>query len=174
MSEALAERMLLLSLKLLFFVRKRTLLLPLKNKKLTKNIIEDHDDHVRDDLHDQIIYVKLVYKNPQKDRLDHKCGKSCKYKLAKFFSYYLCFPAFAFKDPEFVGHKGYDHSEHPCNNIRRYHVKMEDMSANDINSIIDNGRNPAEKQIQQDFFIFIPERFQFFQLTICKTQSLAA
>ena len=42
-----------------------------KNNKLAENIIQDHHDNIRDDLHDEVVYMELVHKDPQEDRLDH-------------------------------------------------------------------------------------------------------
>ena len=78
-----ARRGLLLSLKLFHLVQKRaraeqseasflrSIRFLLKNNKLAEYIIQDHHDNIRDDLHDEVVYMELVHKDPQKDRLDH-------------------------------------------------------------------------------------------------------
>ena len=119
-----------------------------------KEVVEGNDDDIGDDFPEHCIHVHQINRPDHDSKIKNFRHQTKSGKGYKFLNVLLEGLVAAFKDEQFVGHKGDQHGSQPGNQVTGCIAKGCQIVADMEGSDVDNRCDGAPEALFNQFFIF--------------------
>ena len=128
----------------------------LEDPELAGHIVDDHDDHVGQDLDDHAVQMHFLSKDEHDRHVQQGSPDSGRKEAGDFVDVFLKCSSLAVENPLAVGQVGKDNRQELSHDRARHDGPLKEVVAQPVGGDIDQSGHNAPEDVRNDVFVLFP------------------